>query len=284
MEGFVSYCSLRNLTSRTVKAYIDGVKFFGTTLDNTPWIPGRAVVKRMLAGLHKLGKQPDPRKLRVTSDDIRNMVEELRVMHQEDVLSDYEVRLWTALFSVAWFGAFRVSEFLVSWDDMKKLCPDRVAMRDDGLCEFLLKKTKNNTSGHDQEVLFGPLDQDPICPVEALRRFLKQRPVTSGTHPLFVSARGVPIRPRVFNSMLRLVLSRLGKINVKLYSAKSFRVGAASEAFSKGASDRDLQALGRWDSEAFMYYIRSGVRAERAMEVQKHLTGRSAGSRSRRHH
>ena len=67
-----------------------------------------------------------------------------------------------------------------------------------------------------------PLDQDPICPARALRRFLKRRPATAGDHPLFISARCTPILPRVFNSMLRQVLSQLGKTNVELYSAKSF--------------------------------------------------------------
>ncbi len=37
----------------------------------------------------------------------------------------------------------------------------------------------------------------------------------------------------------------------------------------------DIQALGRWASEAFMYYVRSGARAIRAALVQ----GRSAAGK-----
>ena len=91
LEGFVSFCGLRGLASKSVKTYIDGIKFFATTLNSTPLIPGRAVIKRLLAGLRKLGKRPSPRKLCVRSDDLREMVSELGLMHLEATLSDYEV-------------------------------------------------------------------------------------------------------------------------------------------------------------------------------------------------
>ena len=36
-------------------------------------------------------------------------------------------------------------------------------------------------------------------------------------------------------------------------------------------SNEDIQALGRWASLAFLYYVRSGARAIRARDVQKKL-------------
>ena len=55
------------------------------------------------------------------------------------------------------------------------------------------------------------------------------------------------------------------------YSAKSFRIGAASMCYSLNMSVEDIQALGRWASQAFMYYIRAGARAVRARSIQKKL-------------
>ena len=49
-----------------------------------------------------------------------------------------------------------------------------------------------------QEVIFGPLGDDPICPVAALHAFLEVRPSTKASLPLFVNARGSPIT-RVFS-------------------------------------------------------------------------------------
>ena len=238
-------------------------------------IPGGPVISRLLEGLAKLGKRPDPRKLGINSALVRRMVAELRLMD----LSSYERRLWSALFIVAYFGCFRVSEFLISTDQMKLLCLDRVVLREDGEYEFLLHKTKNNSRGPIQEVIFHKLGLDPICPVRALDRFLSVRPSTDAKHPLFVSAHGVPITPKVFNLMVREVLARLGVANTMRYSAKSFRVGAASEAYSLGFSFEDVKGLGRWNSDAFMEYILSGARAKRARRVQVKLAGKRSSSR-----
>ena len=194
-------------------------------------------------------------------------------------LSSYERFLWRALFSIAFFGCFRVSEFLISSDDLKLLCPDNVIFRDDNAVEFLLFKTKNNTRGPVQEVIFPALGEDPICPVAALRGFVDYRPKTVGRRdPFFVNALGVPISPKVFNTMLRIILARLNYSDIMRYSAKSFRVGASSEAFSLGCAPDEIKGLGRWNSDAFMAYIRSGARAECARKTQAKL----AGSRRRK--
>ena len=122
-----------------------------------------------------------------------------------------------------------------------------------------------------QEVIFGPLGDDPICPVAALHAFLEVRPSTKASLPLSVNARGSPITPKVFNFMVRKVLFRLGFENVMLYSAKSFRVGAASETYSLGFSFDDVKGLGRWNSDAFVEYILSGARALRARRIHLKL-------------
>ena len=55
------------------------------------------------------------------------------------------------------------------------------------------------------------------------------------------------------------------------YSAKSFRVGAASMAYSLNIPVEDIQAMGRWKSLAFLYYVRAGARAIRVCKIHKAL-------------
>ena len=272
LEGFVVFCFQQGLGSKTAKNYMDGLKHYASCLDGVPVIPGQRVIDKLLEGFAKMGKQPGPLKLGIDSHLTRCLVAELKNMD----LHSYEHSLWRALFSIAFFGCFRVSEFLISSDDLKLLCPDNVIFRD--AAEFLLYKTKNNPRGPVQEVIFPALGEDPICPVAALRDFVGRRPSTSGRHPFFVNSRGVPISPKVFNAMLRTVLSRLNFTDTMRYSAKSFRVGASSEAFSLGCAPDEIKGLGRWNSDAFMAYIRSGARAERARKTQVKL----AGTRRRR--
>ena len=46
-------------------------------------------------------------------------------------------------------------------------------------------------------------------------------------------------------------------LDTKLYKAHSFRIGAASWASAKGFSDSQIRLLGRWQSSAFLRYIRT---------------------------
>ena len=59
--------------------------------------------------------------------------------------------------------------------------------------------------------------------------------------------------------MLRKALQGLGILDTMLYSAKTFRVGAAFMCYSLNMSTEDIQALRLWASLVFLYYIRAGA-------------------------
>ena len=90
-----------------------------------------------------MGKRPDPKKEGVNGELLKELIGALPFMG----LSTFDVRLWTALFVTAYFGCFRVSEFLVSSDALKLLSLSRVELRPDGSFRFSLFKTKNNCQG-----------------------------------------------------------------------------------------------------------------------------------------
>ena len=90
----------------------------------------------------------------------------------------------------------------------------------------------------------------------------------------FTSDRGVPITSQLFNVMPRKVLAFMSVPDVGHYFAKSFRVGAAFGAFALDIPFGDTRSLGRWASEAFLVYIRSGACAARAAKVHRLLARR----------
>lgn len=258
-----------------------GLKHFATDLDAVPNIPNSAVLARMLTGQVKLGKRPGPRKNGITVDLLREMVVMVNCM---DDLSPVGKALLRAIFVIAYFGAFRISEYLISSDRLKLLSLDNVSLVRSGAMagsmRFVLYKTKNNPSGPYQEVFFPPIPNDVICPVTALQDYLRLRPRTESDVSFFLDLDGSPLVARSFNEVLRSVLARMSISHVELFSSKSFRIGAASDAFALNIPVSDIQALGRWQSEAFMYYIRSGARAVRAAGVQRLLAaGRPKASR-----
>ena len=80
--------------------------------------------------------------------------------------------------------------------------------------------------------------------------------------------------------MVWRILSRLGVANTLRSSAKSFRMGAASEAYSLVSLLRTSRGWGVGIPTFFMEYILGGARAKRARRIQVKLAGkRSDGCR-----
>ncbi len=273
ITAFISFCSIRGMSSITVSSYIDGLRFFSTDLDGVASIPNLEVVSRLLTGLAKSGKRPLPRKFGIPCALLRRIIASLPSVHG---FTRYDVTLYSTCFIVCYFGAFRVSEFLFSTDQMKLLTRDRVSFLVDGSVRFILPKTKNNSAGPAQEVLFPSLAPDPICPVSAVKSFLARRPVTLGSAPFFIDHSGSPVLPKRFTDVLRLALSAAGISDPESFSSKSFRVGAASDAFALSVPESSIKALGRWKSSAFMDYVRDSARSSLAADVQALLASGSA--------
>ena len=185
----------------------------------------------------------------------------------------YDVVFWTALFVCAYYAAFRVSEYLVGVDEAKWLTLDHVKLQSDKWICFELYKTKNNQVGRMQPVLFPCLAGEETCPVAAIRNYLRLRVATACDAPFFVDARGVPLSSGRFNDKLKSVMLAVEPELVGRFSSKSFRMGATSDAYALNIPTDDIGNLGRWavGSKAFMHYVISLSRAERAVTVRHML-------------
>jgi hypothetical protein len=95
-----------------------------------------------------------------------------------------------------------------------------------------------------------------LCPVQALWTFFQVRKPTSG--PLFTFMDGSPVSRNYFTEQLRLSLIWCGLDSTR-NKGHSFRIGAATTAFSNGISEQKIKAMGRWSSDAFKKYIRVPV-------------------------
>ena len=84
--------------------------------------------------------------------------------------------------------------------------------------------------------------------------FLAVRPPGEG--PLFVHADGTPLLKQQFVARVRRALSSSG-IDPSHYSGHSFRIGAATTAAAAGVPDHVIKTLGRWESSAYLLYIRT---------------------------
>ena len=92
-----------------------------------------------------------------------------------------------------------------------------------------------------------------LCPVAAVLDFLCVRGKKPG--PLFIWADGRPLTQSRFAEEIRNALSRAG-VDQSRYYTHSFRIGAATTAAVKGMEDSLIKTLGRWESTAYLQYVR----------------------------
>ena len=94
------------------------------------------------------------------------------------------------------------------------------------------------------------------CPVKSLLRYLSIRGYSPG--PLFVFRNKVPVSSSFFYSKFKSIVGLSGYDHTKI-KPHSLRIGAATTAASKGYSETQICAMGRWQSTAFKKYVRIPV-------------------------
>ena len=171
VEAFIAYCLQTGLRAGSIDVYISALKFLGTDGFGRPILPDKIAVQRLLQGCEKAQGPPKDGKLGIGIILLRRMVAHLGCLGW----STYDVLMWRAMFCSAFFAASRVSEYLISADEVKLLTRDKVIKLAGGGIRFLLYKTKNNTVGRPQEVDFPRLEGEEACPATAISNFLNLR-------------------------------------------------------------------------------------------------------------
>ncbi|CAJ0929866.1 unnamed protein product [Ranitomeya imitator] len=150
--------------------------------------------------------------------------------------SAYEATLISAAFSLAFFGAMRVSEILpLSRCRAGGLQLDDIVICDDGL---RVRRSKTDQEGRG---IWFPLFaiKGVICSLALIKSYMQVR----GNGPqLFIHENGSPLFACQFLEVLRQALSFLG-LPAADFGTHSFRIGAATEASRAGLFESDIQRM-----------------------------------------
>ena len=73
--------------------------------------------------------------------------------------------------------------------------------------------------------------------------------------PLFILEDGNFLARHYFVSVVRGALQKAG-VDQSKYCGHSFRIGAATTAVARGMEDSIIKTLGRWQSVAYLQYVR----------------------------
>ena len=259
---FSSYLACQNLSPQTIKTYLAGIRHTQITLGlpDPKEFSSLSRLKQVQAGIQRTHV------LRLNTSRIRLPITPA-VLHQlrahwnqtkAEPCTD-AIMLWAAA-TLCFFGFFRSGEITVpsqaaftssqhlAWGDIavdNRSCPT--------LLKVHLKRSKCDQLGKGVDVFIGCTD-DLLCPVAAVLAYMANRGATDG--PFFIRTNGTPLTKPYFVAKVREALMAAG-LPYQHFAGHSFRIGAATTAAKAGLEDSTICTLGRWNSTAFLTYIRT---------------------------
>ena len=162
--------------------------------------------------------------------------------------------LWAAC-CLGFFGFLRAGEMTAPSDSASvHLSISDVAVDNSRFPSVIMVKIKaSKTDPFRKGVnLFLGKTGSSVCPVSAILSYLCVRGMSSGA--LFLFSDGRLLTRQRFVEALRIGLK---EANVQdQYCGHSLRIGAATTAAAKGMEDSIIKTLGRWESVAYLQYVK----------------------------
>uniref|UniRef100_A0A8W8P187 Tyr recombinase domain-containing protein n=1 Tax=Magallana gigas TaxID=29159 RepID=A0A8W8P187_MAGGI len=165
-----------------------------------------------------------------------------------------EATLFTAIFVTAFYGYFRIGELVQnSITDIGHAVQleDITFGTDNKSVTINLKHSKTDQERSGAVVNIKSVDKH-LCPVFSLRKFLRLRPKALGS--LFCHVDGALVTRYQTASVFNQSLVRLG-LDTQIYKLHSFRIGAATHAWSTGKGNEQIAQDGRWTSNCLFSVV-----------------------------
>ena len=245
---FVAYMSVKGLAWSTARTYLMGIAFkckVSGGLDVTQHF----LVKKLIEGFRRSTHEKDTR-LPISITLLKQLLAILPAICRDN----YEANMFSAAFTLAFFGFLRVGEITVC--SLKKIGHplfrrDIELIADDKSVRVTIRHSKTDQVGKGTTIIIPPTE-GALSVFEYVSDFLVDRPNIEG--PFFCHFGGKPLSRYQFSAVLKKALGHLG-LHAH-FTSHSFRIGAATMAATQGWTEAEIQTAGRWKSAAVKAYIR----------------------------
>lgn len=244
---FLSFCFEKGMSGRSITTYLAGVNYFHM-LQGFPDLNQLFIVTKVLEGCRR-GRVTFDKRAPLTKSVLLDICDKLPIVCY-DV---YEAKLFSALFTLAYFGLFRVSELTVSTPLQTTLQISDVSFCRNGQAVVIcLRHYKTNQKGKPVFIKL-PEQKGDICPVRNLREFLELRPKCYAL--LFCHKNGTVVTRSQFTHVLSRAIG-LTRYQSGHFRSHSFRIGRATDLSIQGCPPETIMKMGRWSSQCYKLYIR----------------------------
>ena len=236
---------------KTIKGYLSGIQFHLSINGSPIRIADMSPLFYTLRGIRR--RQGNHfRRLRRSPITI-NMLSTLHAASGRYTSSRQDSFMWCAASSIAFYGLLRCSEYTASsarfFDASVTLCFSDISFNEAGnIMSIRIKASKTDPFRVGCSIRIGASARS-TCAIRAMQRYIAG--ITAQAGPLFRFSSGEYLTRHHMSQFL--AASFPGRMDI---STHSFRIGGASAAASAGCSDHQIQALGRWRSDAFLVYLR----------------------------
>lgn len=244
LKEFLAQIHIDGISHSTMLSYISALKKHCRRWDIKNDIDAQQI-KDILKGVFNLSKNKKTNYAKlITVNELCKLCASANACYGR-----YESAMVNAMFSMAFFGFFRVSEYSATEAN------HTITVNDCKIVNGSLQVTiRSSKFGHNQVTIkLRPVkNKSIICPVKSYRRYMQLRPEVKSEF-LFIRSDRKAVEAEDVNRYLR-TLCRIAHISKK--TSHAFRVGGASWAATAGWPDSVIRAHGRWSSDAFLGYIR----------------------------
>ena len=244
LSQYIAKLHLDGLTVSTITSRISALKFH-CKRKNLHADLESVHVKAMLKGARNLEcSQSSKCKDGCTVTQLERIVDLAHILY-----SKYEATMLASMFSLAFFGFLRVSEYSFT-SAGHTINFHGIELTRQGL-KIAIPSSK--FSRKETSICLNAFSESPkICPVKCFRSYKKLRPKTASSL-LYLLSDNKPLSASGASNYLRKLTDATNYTGITTHS---FRIGGATWAAQQGWSDASIRAHGRWQSNAFIQYVR----------------------------
>ena len=258
--SFVTFLATEKLKHRSIKTYLSAIRYlqisagledpFGTAVQ----MPRLDYVMRGIKRAESESGGGGRERLPITPHILHQL---LGVWAPTGHLRDTKL-IWAAS-TLCFFAFLRAGELCTpsstSYDSDVHVCVQDISVDDTqspSVMQVRIKQSKTDPFRKGVSLAIGRTGTK-LCPVAAVLDFIVARGSSPG--PLFTFQDGSFLTRAKFVELVREALRRAG-VDQRRYCGHSFRIGAATTAAQKGLEDCIIKTLGRWESVAYLQYVK----------------------------
>jgi site-specific recombinase XerD len=249
---YVTHLHQSGLKNTTIKTHLSAIAYFHKI--NYYEDPTKSfTIQKLLKAYQRKAKPPQLRR-----PITRNILQRLLTTISSSTFPPYHKILFKALFAIMYHAALRIGEVTTSTRTDHNLTTKQIKIKGTQSSKRLtihFRTYKHSPATTTPLVIHS--SNSPFCPV-ALFQQLRAHHYQKANHPAFSWQDGSPLTRNFVVDNLHTLLSQMG-LPPQAFNSHSFRIGRATDMAQQGYSYPQIATLGRWQSNAFLRYIKPTV-------------------------